>query len=392
MRDWVQKDSVWPYVRLFLRVILTVVALWLLGRIVPFVFSLFLPFIFAYLVATVLNPFISFAQRKWKIPRGFLSVFLVGMAILAVLAIVGGLVYTLVREMVSLAQNVDEVVESINDTLEIIAYHLSWLSQYMPAELEEMVATATESFMEWLSTQGTVLAESVIAGSVEFTTRIGGGVITTVIFIMAAYFVTADYPRLNEKLGGLRAFLGKQVYGGYLTLQNAAFSALGQYLRAQLLLALVAFFFMLIGLLIIQQEYAVLLALMFAVIDFIPLVGLSVVLVPWAVVNLVGGEIVRGIYLLVLAFIFFLIRRVLEPKVMSSQSGLSPLVTLISIYLGMQFGGLFGMIFGPIVAMMLLSAYKAGFFNGWVSDINAVIDLHKRQDHQDSDLHREDTE
>jgi len=73
--------------------------------------------------------------------------------------------------------------------------------------------------------------------------------------------------------------------------------------------------------------------LVISFIDAFPVLGTGGVLVPWAIYE-------------------FLTRQMIEPKVVGEQIGLHPLMTLITMYLGMKFFGLPGLILGPIVTLI----------------------------------------
>jgi len=295
-------------------------------------------------------------------------------AIAGTVSIIGGFVYSLTQEVISLARNIDDVLDYFSYVSGIISEHLHWMLAFLPGSVEELFFGIGESFMLWIQAQGAVFADSVVGQTVSITTQISTEIISIIIFILAFYFMMTDFPQLA---GNLKNSLGPSIYTWFRTLKDVSLSAVGRYLRAQLLLALICFVFMLIGMLIIGQQFALLLALLLAVLDFVPILGTSVVLVPWGIMSIITGELGLGIYLIALAQLFFLIRRLLEPKVMSTQTGLSPLTALLSIYLGMRIGGVFGLIFGPVFAMVFISLYKAGLFKGWVRDIKAVARLHK---------------
>ena len=370
MQTWFQKDYVRPCIRLLCRLLLTLLALFILMRVIPTVFSFFLPFILAFLVAHAMNPLLCLLQSKWKASRGVLSMLMLVVSLLFIATIVGGFIYTLVREIVILAQNIDGVMEYFSQIVATLSDRLYWLLDYLPTGADEMLSGITYGFMAWIQAQGTAFADTVIA----HTVTVGGGVVTVVIFVMASYFIMADYPHLVEKL---KSLFSQKTYKGYSTLKNATLSALGGYLRAQFLMAFVAFLLSLAAFLIIGQEFALLLAILMGFLDFLPIVGTSIVLAPWAIVNIIAGSHAMGIYLFALSLVSFLLRRIIEPKIVGSQMGLSPLAALTSIYVGMQLGGVIGLILGPIIAMVLVSLYKAGLFKGWVKDIKAVLDLRK---------------
>jgi len=377
MQNWLQKENVSPYVKLLYRILLTVLVVLVLAQLIPLVLTFFLPFILAFIVASAMNPLINLLQKKFKVPRGALSVLMVLVTLLGILAIVGWFVYALVRELVTLAQDIDGVIEYFNQMVQVLSIPLYWLTEFIPADAEEMLSGMLDGLTLWIQSAGTAFADTIVIHTVSVTTRVGEGVIATVIFIMSSYFMMADYPRLSQKMQKL---FSPKAYKGYATLKDATLTALGRYLRAQLLMAFFIFLFSLIGLLIIGQEFALLLALLLGVLDFLPLVGSGAVLVPWGIVTLLSGSIGRGIYLLAMSLALFLLRRVIEPKVVGSQMGLSPLTALASIYIGMRLGGILGLILGPIVAMIFISIYKAGLLNGWIKDINAVLNLRKHSE------------
>jgi len=370
MFAFLQKEHVRPYIRLLKRIVITSAALITFILVLPLFFRLFLPFLLAFVMAAVFNPIVCIMQSKWKISRVVSSILLVAVALLLILALIGWFVYALAREIVGLAQNIDGIMDGINNSIAILNDNFLWMLEVAPEGTEEMITGMTDTFMVWLQSQGTVFADAVIAQTINVTTNLGGGVISVVIFILSCYFITADYPRITTVL---KNFLGPTIFEGYSAFKDASLFALGRYLRAQVLLALGVFVFSLIGLLIIGQDFALLLAFILGLIDFLPLVGTAVLLVPWGIIELVSGSTFTGIYLFSMSLLIFIFRRLIEPKVVSTQTGLPPLAALISIYIGMQFMGLIGLILGPIVAMIIVSLFKAGLLNGWIDDINAVI-------------------
>ena len=67
-------------------------------------------------------------------------------------------------------------------------------------------------------------------------------------------------------------------------------------------------------------------------------------------------------------------RRVAEPKFVGNQTGLSPILSLISIYVGMKLAGVAGMILGPIVTLVALNLLGLGLLDGWKADLRAALE------------------
>jgi predicted PurR-regulated permease PerM len=96
------------------------------------------------------------------------------------------------------------------------------------------------------------------------------------------------------------------------------------------------------------------------IIDFIPIIGSIVILGPWALFHLLTGDLAMGTQLAILAAVLLIIRRTVEPKVMGTHIGLSPLATLIAMYLGLKLIGILGFIIGPLLVIAFNSAKEAG--------------------------------
>src|SRR5699024_4253836 len=108
------------------------------------------------------------------------------------------------------------------------------------------------------------------------------------------------------------------------------------------------------------QEYALILALILALVDLLPLVGTIAVLLPWGIFEWIIGDPSKGVFLVILGIGFFLFRRVTEPKIMGTQTGLHPLLALIGIYVGIEVFGLWGALLGPLVMVILISIIRSG--------------------------------
>ena len=155
-----------------------------------------------------------------------------------------------------------------------------------------------------------------------------------------------------------------------LSLVRRAVSAgFGGYIRAELILSAGVFVILLAGFFLIHQPYALLLALALAVLDFIPILGSGTVMVPWAVIDLFTGQLRHAVGLMVVWGLVALFRRVGEPKVLGNQTGLSPLLSLASVYVGMQLAGVAGMILGPVLCLVVLNVLRSGILDNVTADI-----------------------
>ena len=115
------------------------------------------------------------------------------------------------------------------------------------------------------------------------------------------------------------------------------------------------------GFCVLRVEYAFLLAILIALVDMLPILGVGTVLVPWALIALIQRDFQRGIGLLVLYLLMLILRQVLEPKLLGKSLGLHPLLTLFSTWIGWKLLGFVGMLLAPFAALlckMLVSQLK----------------------------------
>ena len=167
----------------------------------------------------------------------------------------------------------------------------------------------------------------------------------------------------------INKFIAKQLPANWnkwlIRIKNDLLSALIGYIKAQLILMVITFIEVSIGLLIIGIDYAILLGLLISIIDVFPILGTGTVLIPWALFSFISGNYPLGFSLIILYGIVMLVRQLLEPKIVSGQIGLYPLVTLMSMYIGLQVFGIAGMIMGPIMVLIVRNLQKAGLFKLW---------------------------
>ena len=280
-----------------------------------------LPFLLALGLAMVLEPLMEQARRRLRLKRGFT-------AAVVTLVLVGGLLTVLI---VVLVQAVEQALALLSSLPEMLA-GLPEALERVQARVSDFCAACPEGLRRW--------AEGALA--VFFT-------LTAYPQVMA--FLRRQLPaRWRGRAGGVKA---------------SVLDTLGKWLRAECILLLVTFLQLLAGLLLLRQEYALLLALLIALIDALPVFGTGTVLLPWAAVLCVAGDVPRGIALAALYAVIAVVRSVLEPKVMAAQVGLPPLVALAAMYVGFRVMGVAGMVLLPLAVLVVKQLHDGGFVGLW---------------------------
>lgn len=355
--------------RISLRLVLIVAVLLCLGLIVPPLLSLFLPFLLAFVAATLLAPLVQkFAKRVggWN----FWSMLFVVLMLLAVTGILVYAGYYLVSQVTDLIRSWTSIREGITDMLNQVSQFLSNNVHFTSTDTEEYILGHLQDGLSWLTGKISTWAPTVVVGVSNLASGIVSFLISLLFFIVAAYFMTADYPGLRKRL---IAWVPDIIRPHMRHVKEAAGSAMFGYLRAQLILSGVVLVIVFVALLIFRQPYSLLIAIATGIIDIMPFFGSGAILVPWGVICLLVGNLKKAVFLLILAFALFLFRKLAEPKVVGNQTGLSPLLSLISIYVGMKIGGVAGMILCPIACMVVIGLYGMGFFTPTIQDFRMLF-------------------
>ena len=366
---WPQRGCLW--MRLGIRLLLTLLGLLAAVKLLPAVLSLFAPFLLAGGMAALLNPEVRWLQRKLSWSRSLTALVTV---LLLVGLVVGGLVllvYGLGSEVVSLARNWEGLFGQAVTGLGELEVLFARFQTLVPAGIALATQDLGDKLVAWI--QGSV--SSALSSSAAYITDKAVGIpaffLAVAMFLMATYFLSAEYPYLRTRMiqhtdDRLLIFLAQ--------LKKTVMAAFGGYLKAQVLLSVGVFFILLVGFLLVGQSYALLLALGLAILDFIPLLGSGTVMIPWAVFAFLTRSYPAAISVILIWSVIAVFRRVAEPKIVGDQTGLSPVLSLVSIYAGMKLAGVTGMILGPIVVLVVLNLAGIGMFRNLRLDVTAAVE------------------
>ena len=285
-----------------------------------------------------------------------MSVTIVFLIFLVFLGLLGAFTVTrAVAQIVQLADNAPEYINQMNNVLLNWESNMNTFTQNMPKEFVDKVTDEITNTVD--RTTGTLSEKLQLSNIAAFAAKIPEYLVSLLVYLIALFLFMLELPRLkdkmhehfteatSEKVKFMNARLGYVVFG---------------FLKAQFLVSIIIFFVTLIGLLWIAPEVALVMSLIIWIIDFIPIIGSIVILGPWSIYMLIAGDVAMGTKLGLLAIVLLAIRRTVEPKVMGRHIGLSPLATLIAMYLGLQLIGLAGFILGPLLVIAFNSAKEAG--------------------------------
>ncbi|MFD2925396.1 sporulation integral membrane protein YtvI [Halobacillus naozhouensis] len=320
-----------------------------------FVLPISVPLIAALVTALFLNPSIRWIKFRLRVNRK-VAVIVVFLLFLLFIGLLGTYAVTrAITQILQLADNAPAYINQINSVFIHWENNMDNFTKNMPPEFVEKV---TSELMSTLDSTTQAISQKLQLGNIAaVAAKIPEYLVSFLVYLIALFLFMLEMPRLRKKLHNqLTEATSEKVKFMNARLSYVVFG----FLKAQFLVSIIIFIVSLIGLLWIAPEVAIVMSLIIWVIDFIPIIGSIVILGPWSLYMFITGDIPLGTQLAVLAIILLAIRRTVEPKVMGSHIGLSPLATLIAMYLGLQLIGLAGFILGPLTLIAFNSAKEAG--------------------------------
>ena len=324
------------------------------------------PFVTAFLIAYGLKGPVIFLSRKMNLNRKTAAI----LSVLLFYCTIGLLITLLsVRAFSSFsllignlpgiyAYYAEPVLKGLFDTVEQSALHIdaSLLSAFDEIEgqfvqsLGQMVSNLSMDAMGWIS---------------GFASSLPGLFIKLLLMIISTFFIAADYDQLTGFC--LRQF-DQKTTNIILQVKEYVVGTLFVCIRSYALIMSITFVELALGLTVIGVERSVLIAFLISVFDILPVLGTGGIMIPWTILTALKGNYSLSAGLLAVYLIITVIRNIIEPKIVGSQIGLHPVVTLSSMFVGAQLFGVLGLFGFPIGLSLLrhlndngtLRVYKAG--------------------------------
>ena len=355
--------------------------------ILKYCFGLIFPFVFAFFVAMIVQRPTNACYKKIKKGKGIISTFLVITLLLiaaAIVSLAGAQIVSVGKDFVSF------ITEKIRDFPTLIENVEAWVTKALaifPDSIEGKLVTsvvnALERFKELTAAEAAgVIVESASGTEINFSSviaPIGGGIwgvvkeipsalIAVVVAVVAACFMASDYDRLvgflkNQLADKHRVVLSKS--------KVILFDTIKKLVKAYGSIMLITFAELFIGLNILklagiyESGYLFVICTITAIVDIIPVLGTGTILIPWALYNLITGNIPMAIGLVVIYVVILVLRQVLEPKLVADRLGLPPVLTIAAMYFGTQILGFIGLFLFPITLIMLKLLNDEGVIHLW---------------------------
>lgn len=262
-----------------------------------------LPFIIALLLAVVMKPLYDCLKARFRFRSTFAATALTLLIFGAVFAVIGFLLFLIVRQALSLATDYREVIIGAIRSPEL-------LDTLRDNLLSGNLLTAASALLKTLF-QAVPMAITFVAITFALT-----------VFFLHRLGDLRD--RLLNRAGEYRFVLAKVFHIAYRMAR--------QFIRSYLILYAITFAEAVFIFYLTGVEYPLAFAFITAVADILPILGPGTVYVPLAVVFILEKNYLAGVFLMLYFLLTVVLRQILEPKIVSGSVKVHPLVVLAAIY------------------------------------------------------------
>lgn len=320
--------------------------------------SVLFPFLAAFAVAALLAGAVKFITERTHIKRGIVAVTTVlffYILLAAVLYFAGSylvrLIYDLTRELsVFFSDTVVPVMQRFYQWVERLSVVFYPVGQTEKTQGLQDVGAESAQTIKNAGKLMSGISDGVIDGVSGMAAGIPGFFMKLLITVIATVFMELEFPQI-------RAFLKRQIPAEYQRAfrdgKNYMTGTMGKCIISYCLIFGITFAELVAGLFLLGIKNAFAIAFIIAVLDILPVLGTGTALIPWAVLAFASGRISTGVGVFALYLVITVVRNLIEPKLVGKQMGLSPVIMLPCMLIGLKFFGIIGLFVVPLLVSFL---------------------------------------
>lgn len=358
------------HTKTIIRLLMYVFILGLIWFLLPKLLRFFMPFVIGWILALIANPVVKFFEKRFKIVRKHGT----WVVITGTLILVIGLCYLLtawaIREITGFAKTLPSLYSSMMLGFQDIENKFSAYAGTHALELTDSIANMFANIDTYLGGLIGSLGVPTLSIAGSMFSNLPNLLVQTIFMFLAAYFFITDKEQISENI---RKYTPQSLRDHVKWIKDMFSRAVLGYFQAQFKIMGVIATILFVGFLILKVDYALLWAILIAMLDFIPFLGTGTAIWPWAAFQFLTGDYSMTIGLMIIYIICLLVHQLLQPKFVGDTVGMKPLTTLFFMFIGYRFSSVIGMIIAVPIGIILINLYRAGAFNRIIHDIKELV-------------------
>ncbi|MCH5256412.1 MAG: sporulation integral membrane protein YtvI [Lachnospiraceae bacterium] len=359
------------YIKAILNILTTLVALVLCIFLLPWLIAFFMPFIIGYVISLIAAPLVRFLEEKLRIKRKAVSAFVIIAVLAAVVLLVYGVGARLIRETDSFINEIPALWKNVENEFNQVGANLSGLYKRLPVGLQNRFINVGNELERYFSDFISGIGMPTFTAVGNFAKQLPDIFMAIIMTLLSSYFFVADRAYLSEFVN---KYMPQSIYYRINIVRRSFKNAIGGYFKAQFKIEIWVYLILFIGLMILGIDYAFVIAVGIALVDFLPVFGAGTIMIPWAVVEILGGRYKTAVGLLIIWCVGQIVRQVIQPKIMGDSIGFHPIPTIFLLYIGYRVAGIIGLILALPIGIIFINLYEEGVFDTTKESINILVE------------------
>ncbi len=343
-----------PYIAFFPIIIITIIAYKVMDNLdsvnsaIKMMTSIMVPFIWAFVIAYLVNPILMWMQKKTNMSRMLVLV-------LVYFVIISVVVLFFVLAIPSLVANLVEIINQIPTYMTNIDTFITkqesiWQKFGVIDALESIEASVKKDF----TTSNMTKLNSLVSGTLNGVWGFTSGFLKFFIGLIISIYMLHDKEKFEIGIKRFNyAIFDKNTADRFLKVVHDCDKVFSKYIVGKVIDSLIIGMICFVGLLFLKAPYAMLLAIIVGVTNLIPYFGPFIGAIPAVIITLFYSPITALWVALFILALQQLDGYVIGPKILGDSVGMSPFWIILAIIIGGGLFGVLGMLVGvPVMAVI----------------------------------------
>lgn len=313
------------------------------------------PIFLAFLIFMAIEPFAKFIHKR-GIKKSIATAISMMIFTVVILGTLAGAGFIFTSQLTGLTEKIPEYAEILKEQ---ITLNTVYLENKIPADLLKNIVDYATTFAE----KGSKFAGAILLMIFGWITSFSTFILNFVLGLILAYFLSLEIESwkkmADEKVPNTFKY-------AYVFLKENVVKGISKYLKAQLKLITITFVIVLIGLIALGVKNTFAIAVLAAIFDVLPLLGVSTVFIPWIVYLFIVGQTTLAFWLIGLLAVVIVVRQILEPKITGDSLGVSAFTMLSFMIISLSLFGVAGLILSPVLIILIKALYEQGHLKKWI--------------------------
>ncbi|WP_442601399.1 sporulation integral membrane protein YtvI [Paenibacillus sp. KN14-4R] len=350
------------YYKTVIDIALIALTVYLFMLLFSYAYRIAAPIFWSFVIFMIIEPFARFLNKRGikKMVATTISTLSFIIILLGVLSIVG---FVSTSQIISFSGKLPHYAHTLQVNViqmaEKLQISLNALNPEVLEKIKEYAEQLTNNAANILGNSILFIASSLSSfSSFMFTFGINFGV-----GLILAFFLSVEIEMWKRVAREKTPSTFKKIFD---FLRENVIKGIVTYITAQAKLISITFLIVLITLFALGIKNAFTMALLSAIFDVLPLLGVSTLFIPWIIYLFIVGSTSLAIWLTVIWLIVVIARQLLEPKITGDSLGVSAFTMLSFMIISLSLFGFIGLIISPVLIILLKALYEQGYLKRWI--------------------------